>query len=43
MEEIIKNWQPLLIDVSSGVEESPGKKSKEKIYLFLKKIKKIKN
>ncbi|HOJ63194.1 MAG TPA: hypothetical protein PLE45_02125 [Spirochaetota bacterium] len=43
IEEIIKNWQPLLIDVSSGVEESPGKKSKEKIYLFLKKIKKIKN
>ncbi|MBN2545590.1 MAG: hypothetical protein JXB50_07325 [Spirochaetes bacterium] len=29
--EIIDKYKPLLIDISSGVEEYPGKKSKEKI------------
>lgn len=42
VEEIVKKWNPLFIDLSSGVEEYPGKKNKEKIYNFFKKIKKIK-
>lgn len=42
VEDILKEFRPLMIDLSSGVEKYPGKKDKEMIYLFFKKIKKIK-
>jgi len=36
--EIVRHYQPELVDVSSGVEESPGIKSKEKVRAFFEEI-----
>ena len=39
VEEAILTVQPYAVDISSGVEKSPGKKDREKLATFLKKIK----
>ncbi len=35
---ILSNFQPDLIDLSSGLEENPGKKSREKMQRFFKEV-----
>ncbi|MCG8570199.1 MAG: hypothetical protein MJB14_08675 [Spirochaetes bacterium] len=42
VEEIINQYQPNFIDLSSGVEKAPGKKDKAKVQLLFKNIKKLK-
>lgn len=41
LDEIFELIKPAAIDVSSGVEEYPGKKDHNKLYSFLKKINKL--
>lgn len=41
--EILNKFTPSLIDLSSGVEEKPGKKDHKKIALLFEKIKSFKN
>lgn len=41
IEEAINKVQPFAVDVSSGVESSPGKKDKKKLEEFVKKVRGI--
>lgn len=43
VKEIIEKYRPLMIDASSGLESSPGKKDPGKIRSFFKEINSVKN